>query len=86
MHANTTPIRRGVELGRKPKKHKSDTSRFFVMNELKTVQFVSEDEIQSLQSHLLDDLRELINSRGSHSAVSSTRQKSNLTISELEEN
>lgn len=84
MRSNTTPIRRSVELGHKPNKRKSATSRFFVKNGLKTVQFVSEDEIQSLQRHLLNDLRELISSRGSHSAVSSTRQKSSLTVSKME--
>jgi len=41
----------------------SDTSRFFVMNELKSVRFVAEDEIRALEAFFHQDLCDLLDAK-----------------------
>lgn len=41
----------------------SDTSRFFIMNELKLVRFVAEDEIRALEAFFHQDLCDLLDAK-----------------------
>jgi hypothetical protein len=46
-----------------PKSRFRDTSRFFVVNELKSVRFVTEEEIRALETFYQKDLSDLLNDK-----------------------
>lgn len=61
----TTPVPKGTPSVKNThqKGRFSDTSRFFVMNELKSVRFVAEDEIRALESFYHQDLCDLLDAK-----------------------